>query len=384
MSACRKVFALIAGLLFLVLACKQPVEDKAPPPPPDDMAVLTAGDTKAEPISAEALTQAVARARAQAGDAADPSTDPRKFVETFQSKLRPELEKLTGQDLPPLPINPRASAMPMYSNYAAMIMSSHKWDVYTGDSQKGALRFETVALPLANDSPCTAIIIARNAIATARHCAEKKPERIRLGTTVKGGKAIEIDPKGFVFLKTQNGTPLDMAILVRKDPIKDLKDADLPVFASQSMIDQAIELQVVGYGGAKANSSDSGTKRLGAVPMLSPDCNDPDVAKDYKCKPGFEIVAGSRAMFDRMVCPTANDPDLIKGACKGDSGGPVYVEGEDKKLYLAALISSIHKGHCECATAINLYVRFDKQLGAIKSLKDIDFHPEAFSKTGTP
>jgi hypothetical protein len=372
---------LLLGFLLTSFGCRKTEETPVSSQAPGKRASFEASrDVKT--LSDEELAQFVGKARGRASHMANPKMDSRKFVAQFETELLPEIKKKIGIDIPLLSIDGKA-ANPLYSNYAALIAYRDDTSNYRGDPVRGATRRETVFLPGSQpDSECTAVLIAHNALLTASHCSGS--ERFLFGPTADDGKTFDLSATELEPLKTSNGKPLDMVVLLLKKPFKGISDADFPVFASQKMIDDAKELVLVGYGGADANSSSTGIKRFGRVPMWSPDCSDPEVASKYECNPGFEIVAGSRPRLEQVECPKLTAPNPIQGACHGDSGAPVYVEGPDQKLYLAAIARTIYKQGCGCANATNVYVRLDKQLSAIKSIPGIDIPPGAFSKVGTP
>jgi hypothetical protein len=374
-----KALVLLSVLFLGSFGCRKSEETATPSQSSRDRAQLAASNADAKVLSSEELAQAVAQARAKAFDRADPKKDSRKFVAEFEAALSPQIGQRTGKYFSLLPMDLGKSADPLYSNYAALIALRDDTSNYRGDPVRGAQRREAVYLP---GSECTAVLIARNAIVTANHCVNSK--NLLFGPTAAGGTPFELDPKKLGPLKTSDGKVLDMVVRLLKKPFKDIPETDFPVFASQKMIDEAKELILVGYGGAAANSSAIGIKRLGTVPTWSTDCRDADLVSKLECHPGFEIVAGSRPTAERVSCPLSNAPNPIQGACRGDSGAPVYVEGADKKLYLAGIARKIFEQDCGCATATNVYVRLDKQLSAIKSIPGIDIPATAFSQVGTP
>jgi hypothetical protein len=356
----------------------------APCPPSADVrpartiakvAPMAAAGAAPAAIPEEAMAEAVRQAREQAS-AIDPDKAPLAYVRTFESALRPRVEALTGREVAPLAFDERPTALPLYQHMAAMIQSSNGKVIYVGDQQKGAERRDAVSM-LTGREQCTAIVIAKNAIATAKHCLQGSPKSIRIGPSKDNGKLVEFDSTKFVPVKDIHGVELDMAILILPEPIKELRNDELPVFASTAMIDSATQWRPVGYGGVREDHTEPGVKRMGAVSKLDSDCSGPDIAATYDCTPGYEIVAGPPTMFGATTCSGLADEQF--GACRGDSGGPVYLESNGR-LFLAAMIRWVDPKGCGCKQATNVYVRFDKQLEAIRKMKGIDFAPEAFAE----
>ena len=378
----RNVFAITVLVAAVTLRCSVPKSTQPTSPPAQDIARKMAGDAKIlGTLTQEQFSSTLDRARSDS-DKWQNAKDSRLRIEDLASALRPQFEKATGKTIAPLPIDYSDVAKPLYENWV-LIADKDRVASFGGDAGEAIPRHETVAVSAPSGLPCSGIIIARNALATALHCANQLPELIRIGTDAgSGGTEITIDPLKFKQVKTTGGVPLDMAILVSDSPFKGIKDDDLPVFATTAMIDAAKKLKIVGFGGYLANQSGAGTKRLGIVPMAYPDCMGIDVEAHFGCLPGLEIVAGARPMLDYAECPIVKPgekPDQ-NGACEGDSGGAVFVETADGKLALAALIRAIHDPlKCGCAEAANLYVRFDKQLETIRKIKGICFPPAAFS-----
>jgi hypothetical protein len=354
------------------------------PNDPKPHPITTMGASKF--ISFEALA-AAARA---ADESANSSQTAREYVAAFATALRPYLQAHSGKEIALPPIDARPSADALYANWRSLIKKTafakkqQSILVFRGDEQAAKSHTETVSLYLHRQ--CTGIIIARNAIATATHCADDQPTQFRIGDYAQsGGKTIQIDPTKFITLYGPHHETLDMSVLItcpqKNCRISGVNDSDLPVFANDAQIAAATELLIVGFGGYASDTSGLGTKRAGLIPMASPACAGPDDATDYKCLPDLDILAGARTFGDYANCPTATTPGPAaqQGACKGDSGGPAFVNNAGT-LYLAGLIKSHSDTHCDCADAMNVYARFDKQITAIRNMPGINFPPNAFSQ----
>ena len=119
--------------------------------------------------------------------------------------------------------------------------------------------------------------------------------------------------------------------------------------APAKYVDVAGSGRIIGFGSTNQSSTRGfGVKREGIVPVVSTRCEDStggmtDESR-FNCAPGFEMVAGR--------------PGTGVDTCKGDSGGPLYIEQFDA-IYLAAITSRGvpgSKGRCGNG---GIYVRAD-------------------------
>jgi endonuclease G len=159
----------------------------------------------------------------------------------------------------------------------------------------------------------------------------------------------------------------DLALLILE---RDAKFARPRALATTEQINAAFAIRVVGFGVSELQdglpvAKTFGIKRQVLVPIatLACDSNQPNYCRLYGCLKGKELVAS----------------DLQKGAdsCKGDSGGPAYIEmagAADKKPLLAAVVSRSIRAteHTkEICGAGGIYVRVDKyKPWIVKTAKD--------------
>ena len=104
------------------------------------------------------------------------------------------------------------------------------------------------------------------------------------------------------------------------------------LLATTTMINAAKVARIVGYGRTEQGST--GERRMVDVPITSYTCEGKTERGEdrsvYGCYPDFEMVASA--------------PLTSHDSCRGDSGGSAYVEGPDRKWYLAAVVSRGIKG----------------------------------------
>ena len=125
--------------------------------------------------------------------------------------------------------------------------------------------------------------------------------------------------------------------------------------AQESDLEGVEEVMLVGFGTIDlAGTKGYGAKRQVTVPVETLDCTEADIADQRGCREGYEIVAGHRG--------------LLRDSCKGDSGGPLYVEAEDGSYLLLGATSRGARGSDnECGDG-GIYVRVDKFLDWIQEV----------------
>jgi endonuclease G len=121
--------------------------------------------------------------------------------------------------------------------------------------------------------------------------------------------------------------------------------------ASSAMIDGATDARAVGFGNVDAMGSFGyGIKRQVDLPIASPSCSGSVGGEEdsmaYGCDPMLEIVAGK--------------PLLAKDSCNGDSGGPLYIQGDGGAWFLAAATSRATDSAMSACGDGGIYVRVEK------------------------
>jgi secreted trypsin-like serine protease len=203
--------------------------------------------------------------------------------------------------------------------------------IWGGEPVPDGLHPDTVAIT-GNGRLCTGTLIAANTVLTAAHCfCGGVSEQVYVGQGINKPTATAKVGGGKAMIQCtddlKNG---DVAVLFLSTPL----NVSPRSFANSTLINSATVARAVGFG-ATANpiTEPVGIKRRVDVPVASTSCSGNVTTSDgkfpdsafYGCAAGQELVAGA--------------PSLDKDSCNGDSGGPLFVEGKDGNLYLAATTS---------------------------------------------
>lgn len=206
---------------------------------------------------------------------------------------------------------------------------------------------------------CTGTLIAANVVLTAGHCVEFAT-RVFIGSDVtKAGKVVAVK-KRVRHPKYHRGGHNDLMVLVLEAAVTTVKPRAL---ASKTVIDKATDGRVMGFGHTDPMGRFGyGRKRFVDIPVASPACRGRIGGQDdryaYGCDPGLELVAGR--------------PMLERDSCKGDSGGPFYVEGKTKGEWMLAAATSraTDSAMHECGDG-GIYVRADTYRNWIDSIPGV-------------
>ena len=193
---------------------------------------------------------------------------------------------------------------------------------------------------------CTGTLIAPNVVLTAGHC-ERLHTRVFVGQDpTKKGRIFKVrthirHPKFDAALRN------DVMILILEKKVTGVTPRKM---APKALIDKASIAKVIGFGSTRLD----GTGRLGSkletdVPIVSSACRGTVRGRKdsavYGCHLSHEIVAGK--------------PLLLHDTCKGDSGGPLFLENAAGEWLLAGTTSrGTDLDQTMCGDG-GLYVRVD-------------------------
>jgi secreted trypsin-like serine protease len=189
---------------------------------------------------------------------------------------------------------------------------------------------------------CTGTLIAPNVVLTARHCAEDyNVTRVFL----KGNDVSKPKKGETINVKEARAHPdpkVDLMLLVLEEHSK---VSPRPIVRDGQFKPETT--LVVGFGMINPSGTKGyGEKRKATVPVMTLDCKEMEDQARYGCWADVEMVAGHRG--------------LKRDTCKGDSGGPLYVEDEEGKLFLLGVTSrGVRASGKPCGNG-GIYVRADR------------------------
>jgi len=214
-----------------------------------------------------------------------------------------------------------------------------------------------------NEFYCSGTLIAPNVVVTAGHCdfstrvflngndvddPDEEAESINVKTIV--------DESGLEMLADYRHPEqrVDLRVLVLE------RDSAVPPrrIARESDLEGVEEVMLVGFGMTDYDGTMGyGVKRQVVVPVETLDCTEPEIRAGRGCREGYEIVAGHRG--------------LLRDSCRGDSGGPLYIEAVDGSyLLLGATARGAWGKDNQCGDG-GIYVRVDKFLDWIEEVTGV-------------
>jgi hypothetical protein len=205
---------------------------------------------------------------------------------------------------------------------------------------------DTVAVGSDTLWACTGTLIAPNAVLTAAHCQDFHTQVFVGSDVTKKGKIVKVKKKirhESFDTKFNN----DLMVLILEKKVTSVKPRAM---ATAEAIDQATTARLVGFGSTRLDGTGSlGAKLQTDVPIVSTGCNGTvDGSADgqvYGCHLNREIVAGK--------------PLLNHDSCKGDSGGPLFVQDAAGNWLLAGVTSrGTDRATTMCGDG-GIYVRVD-------------------------
>lgn len=248
----------------------------------------------------------------------------------------------TKQHGPMLDDDPRYLA-----NLRALAERQSNARIVGGSEVEGAEFHDCVAVGSDTQFGCTGTLIAPNVVLTAAHC-QALHTRVFVGNDLsKKGKQFRVR-KHIRHKAFDSQFQNDLMILILEKAVPGVTPRRL---ATGAVINGAKTARIVGFGTTDVNASKGfGVKRKTDVPIVSQGCrgkvNGKSDASVYKCHLDREIVAGK--------------PFLLEDTCKGDSGGPLFVQDAKGNWVLAGVTS---RGTGLATTMCGdggLYVRVDK------------------------
>jgi len=185
---------------------------------------------------------------------------------------------------------------------------------------------DTVAVGSDTLWACTGTLIAPNAVLTAAHCQDFHTQVFVGNDVTKKGTIIKVKKKirhESFDTKFNN----DLMVLILDKNVTGVKPRAM---ATAEVVDQASTARLVGFGSTRLDGTGSlGAKLQTDVPIVSTGCdgnvNGKADSEVYGCHLNREIVAGK--------------PLLNHDSCKGDSGGPLFVQDAAGTWLLAGVTS---------------------------------------------
>lgn len=198
---------------------------------------------------------------------------------------------------------------------------------------------------------CTGTLIAPNVVVTADHCKDVK--RVFL----KGSNVEKLDEGEVIPVQSTFSHPevdLKVLVLAQDSTVTPRRVAQAAAIAA------ATEAIAVGFGTVDPDGFIGyGQKRRtpDTVKIFTRDCGEPGATKQYGCVAGREVAAGHHSR--------------LTDTCRGDSGGPLYIQAVDSEyVLLGATSRGMRGGFTNCGYG-GIYVRVDLCLDWIREVTGV-------------
>ena len=163
---------------------------------------------------------------------------------------------------------------------------------------------------------CTGTLIAPNVVVSAAHCPVQSgcDKRIFIGANLAGpGRVVDVAQSVVHPEYPKSRLYDDLVVLILAEPVEDVAPRKI---ASAEPLSSARTTRLVGFGYTDfAGTTGYGQRRFVDVGKASDD-------PDYGARPETEFVAGAVG--------------LDKDSCRGDSGGPAYIDVDGEWLLAGA------------------------------------------------
>jgi secreted trypsin-like serine protease len=206
---------------------------------------------------------------------------------------------------------------------------------------------------------CTGTLIASNVVVSAAHCV-RCASHVFFGEDVRQVRPGDLDHPSVVAVarvvrhEAYRETTDDLSVLMLAKSV----NVGARRVATAAQIAASTDGRVAGFGWVDERGKKMhGEKRMVDVPIASHAC-DGRVAEQpddeaYGCAAGFELVARRKGK-------------VLKDTCKGDSGGPLYIQGDDGEWLLAGVTSRATSGGKHVCGDGGIYSRLDRYQGWIE------------------
>jgi hypothetical protein len=232
---------------------------------------------------------------------------------------------------------PSVETLPVFEENVALLVDKKSGEpgflrIWRGQKVIKPDVYPDVVLVSGNGGLCTGTLVDAQHVVTAAHCfCGGISSEVAVGTgllDVSARAQVDLDrSKSHIDCDQMTASKVaanvgkgDIALLTLKTPLAGIS---LRKIATEPVVRAAASVRAVGFG--KTEDDIVGTKFVVDIVVASYDCRSAAVSGGgkYGCTPDTEMIAAG----------------LNRDTCNGDSGGPIYILGQDINLYLAAVTS---------------------------------------------